>query len=189
MGSREEAPWRAEEKRGEERKSGPAPKRQKFMCSNVWVLGVHSIKMHTFSHKELFPPHSVNTAPLALPQSSVQLPSTLAIAAHPMTKPLKPLCQFTNRGLLNRRADMLLSKGIPQGEWRLHPESVQMIWTRFGRAEVDLFTTSENAHCPLFFSRSHSPLEGDALTSHWPAASQAFPQIKILPLVLYKIRE
>ncbi len=65
-----------------------------------------------------------------------------------------------------------------------------MIWTRYGRAEVDLFTTSENAHCPLFFSLSHSPLEGDALTSHWPAARlYAFPPIKILPLVLCKIRE
>ncbi len=32
---------------GEERRRAqerPAPKRQKFMCSNVWVLGVHSIK-------------------------------------------------------------------------------------------------------------------------------------------------
>ncbi len=34
---------------------------------------------------------------------------------------------------------------IPQGEWRLHPESVRMIWTRYGKAEVDLFATSENA--------------------------------------------
>ncbi len=58
------------------------------------------------------------------------------------------------------------------------------------REEVDLFATSENAHCPLFFSLSHSPLEGDALTAHWPAARlYAFPPIKILPLVLCKIRE
>ncbi|XP_016423541.1 uncharacterized protein LOC107752164 [Sinocyclocheilus rhinocerous] len=93
-------------------------------------------------------------------------------------------------GLLNRGADMLSRKGIPQGEWRLNPESVRMIWTRYGRAEVDLFATSENARCPLFFSLSHSPLEGDALTSHWPAARlYAFPPINILPLVLCKIRE
>ncbi len=54
-------------KKGGERESGPAPKHQKFMCSNVCVLGVHLIKMHTFTHKELFPPHSVNTAPLINP--------------------------------------------------------------------------------------------------------------------------
>lgn len=71
----------------------------------------------------------------------------------------------------------------------VHPESVWMIWARYGRAEVDLFTMSENAHCPLFFSLSHSPLEGDALTLHWPAARfHTFPLIKILQLVLCKIR-
>ncbi len=87
-------------------------------------------------------------------------------------------------------ADILSRKGIAQGEWRLHPESVRMIWTRYGRVEVDLFTTSKNAHCPLFFYMSHSPLKGDALTSHWPAARlYAFPPINILPLVLCKIRE
>ncbi len=88
------------------------------------------------------------------------------------------------------RADMLSRRRIPQGEWRLHPESVQMIWNLYGKAEVDLFATSENAHCPLFFSLSHSPLKGDALTAHWPAARlYAFSPIKILPLVLCKIRE
>ncbi len=93
-------------------------------------------------------------------------------------------------GLLNRGADMLSRRGITQREWRLHPESVWMIWTRFRRAEVDLFATSENAHCPQFFSLSHSPLEGDALTSCWPAAKlHAFPPIQILPLVLCKIKE
>ncbi len=64
-----------------------------------------------------------------------------------------------------------------------------MIWTRFRRTEVDLFATSEKAHCPQFFSLSHSPLEGDALRSHWPAANlYAFPP-QILPLVLCKIKE
>ncbi len=56
--------------------------------------------------------------------------------------------------------DMLLRKGIPQGEWRLH----RTIWNSYGERRVDLFTTSANAHCPLFLSLSHSPLEGDALT-------------------------
>ncbi len=78
-------------KRGGERESSPAPKRQKFSCSNVCVLGVHSIKMHTFSQKELSPPHSINAAPLAPPQSSAGPPPTQVIAAHPTTK---PLCQF-----------------------------------------------------------------------------------------------
>jgi ribonuclease HI len=95
-------------------------------------------------------------------------------------------------GVLNRGADMLSRNGIPHGEWRLHPGSVQMIWDRFGRAEVDLFASSENAHCQAFFSLSRSPLgrTNDALTSRWPRARlYAFPPVKILPTVLCKIRE
>ena len=93
-------------------------------------------------------------------------------------------------GVLNRGADMLSRSGIPQGEWRLHPGTVQLIWNRFGRAEVDLFATSENAHCQMFFSLSRSPREVDALTARWPRVClYAFPPVKILPMVLCKIRE
>ncbi|KAI2646378.1 ORF V: Enzymatic polyprotein [Labeo rohita] len=35
------------------------------------------------------------------------------------------------------------------GEWRLHPHSVQLIWDRFGQAQVDLFASSESTHCQL----------------------------------------
>ncbi len=81
-------------RKGGERESSPAPKRRKFGCSNVCVLDVHSIKMHTFSQKELSPPHSINAAPLAPPLSSAGPHPTQVIAAHPTTKPLKPLSQF-----------------------------------------------------------------------------------------------
>ena len=37
-------------------------------------------------------------------------------------------------------------------EWVLHPEVVQQIWNRFGRAELDLLVGRNNAHCPLWFS-------------------------------------
>lgn len=47
---------------------------------------------------------------------------------------------------------------------------VRNIWARFGRAEVDLFATSENVNCLVFFSLSHSPMSGDALTSSWQRA-------------------
>ncbi len=55
---------------------------------------------------------------------------------------------------------------------------------------MDLFATSENAHCPLFFAPSHSPLKVAVETSRWPAARlYAFPPINILPLVLCTIRK
>ncbi|XDV35147.1 hypothetical protein PO909_005149 [Leuciscus waleckii] len=93
-------------------------------------------------------------------------------------------------GVLNRGADMLSRNGIPQGEWRLHPGTVQLIWNHFGRAEINLFATDENTHCQAFFSLTRSPLGGNALTSCWPKARlYAFPPVKILPMVLCKIRE
>ncbi len=44
--------------------------------------------------------------------------------------------------LLNRRADMRSKKGIPLRKRKLHLESVQMNWTLYGTAKVDLFATS-----------------------------------------------
>ncbi len=73
-----------------ERPSSQVPKVQML---NYLCVGC-SIKMHTFSKKELSPPHSVNVAPLAPPQSSARPPPTHVIAVHPTTKPPKPLCQF-----------------------------------------------------------------------------------------------
>ncbi len=70
--------------------------------------------------------------------------------------------------LLNHRANMLLRKRIPQGEWRLHPESVRKIWTRYGAAEVDLFATSSRMHIACCSSPCLTPR--CALMSHWPAA-------------------
>uniref|UniRef100_A0A672Q0F6 Tripartite motif-containing protein 16-like n=1 Tax=Sinocyclocheilus grahami TaxID=75366 RepID=A0A672Q0F6_SINGR len=48
-------------------------------------------------------------------------------------------------GLLNRTADEL-SRAMLPGEWRLHPQTVQLIWRRFGAAQVDLFTSPETSH-------------------------------------------
>lgn len=49
---------------------------------------------------------------------------------------------------LNQGVDMLLS--ALQGEWRLHPGIVRMVWNCFGEAEEDIFAMSENTHCPQF---------------------------------------
>jgi len=49
-------------------------------------------------------------------------------------------------------ADFLSRHKPPPGEWRLHPEVVESIWSLFGKAEVDLFASEELRHCPLWFS-------------------------------------
>ncbi len=36
---------------------------------------------------------------------------------------------------------------------RVHPQVAQMIWNVFGRAEVDLFASEDNSHCPVYFLR------------------------------------
>ncbi|KAL0177571.1 hypothetical protein M9458_026465, partial [Cirrhinus mrigala] len=93
-------------------------------------------------------------------------------------------------GSQNCGADMLSRGGPVHGEWRLHPQNIQMIWSLFGEAEIDFFASEENAHCQLFFSLTNAPLQGDALSSRWPKKRKyAFPPVKIMPLVLQKIRE
>ncbi|KAL0146508.1 hypothetical protein M9458_058139, partial [Cirrhinus mrigala] len=86
-------------------------------------------------------------------------------------------------GCLNSSVDMLSRSIIPHGEWRLNHRTVKLIWDQFGKAEVDVFATEENMHCPLFFSL-------DAFTMPWPKARlYAFPTLKILPQVLHKLEE
>ncbi|XDV49519.1 hypothetical protein PO909_018753 [Leuciscus waleckii] len=53
--------------------------------------------------------------------------------------------------------DMLSRGNVPPGEWSLHPQVVQLVWSTFGRAEVDLFASEDNAHCPTYFTKSAGP--------------------------------
>ncbi|CAM4735368.1 unnamed protein product [Leuciscus chuanchicus] len=88
-------------------------------------------------------------------------------------------------GLLNVGPDRLSRNNVPTGEWSLHPQTVQLLWKKFGRAEVDLFASQENAHCLEFFSKSR-----DALAHEWPRRPlYAFPPVSLLPQVIERIRE
>lgn len=94
-------------------------------------------------------------------------------------------------GHLNCGADLLSREGLLQGQWRLHTQTGSMIWNVFGQAEVDLFASAENTHCPFFFSLTEqSTLGVDALAHRWPRTCKyAFPPVKLLHQVLCKIRE
>ncbi|XP_034564504.1 uncharacterized protein LOC117830473 [Notolabrus celidotus] len=95
-------------------------------------------------------------------------------------------------GVLNRGAD-LLSRGNPlYGEWTLHPQVVEQIWQRYGRAAVDLFASRENAQCPLYFSLSevNAPLGMDALAHPWPdVLLYAFPPLSLISPTLARVRQ
>ncbi len=94
-------------------------------------------------------------------------------------------------GELNRAADELSRQHALPGEWRLHPEVLQLIWRRFGDAQVDLFASPDTSHCQLFFSLSEGTLGTDALACSWPRGLRkyAFPPVSLLAQTLCKVRE
>ncbi len=94
-------------------------------------------------------------------------------------------------GQLNRAADALSRQLKFPGEWRLHPETIRLIWSRFGEAQVDLFASPESSHCQLYFSLTEGPLGTDALAHSWPRALRkyAFPPVSLLAQTLCKLRE
>ncbi len=78
------------------------------------------------------------------------------------------------KGLLNRAADELSRAALPR-EWRLHPQTVQLIWRRFGLTQVNLFASPETSHCQLFFSLLVVP--------YWPTRTW-FLEVMLLVTIL-----
>ncbi len=64
---------------------------------------------------------------------------------------LKSLRAVHIPGVLNRAADALSRQLTFPGEWRLHPETIRLIWSRFREAQVDLFASRESSHCQWLF--------------------------------------
>ncbi len=63
---------------------------------------------------------------------------------------LKSLRTVNIPGELNRSADVLSRQLTFPGEWRLHPETIRLIWSRFREAQVDLFAPRKSSHCQLY---------------------------------------
>ncbi len=94
-------------------------------------------------------------------------------------------------GELNSAADELSRQPVLPGEWRLHPEKVQLMWRCFGDAQVDLFASLDTSHCQLFFSLSEGTLGANALAHSWPRGLRKymFPPVSLLIQTLCKVRE
>ncbi len=89
---------------------------------------------------------------------------TTHVTARPPSPPLEShAVQVTVHipGKLNRVADTLSQQLTFPGEWQLHPETIRLIWSRFGEAQVDLFASHESSHCQLYFSLTEGPLGTD----------------------------
>ncbi|KAL0160303.1 hypothetical protein M9458_044028, partial [Cirrhinus mrigala] len=104
---------------------------------------------------------------------------------------LKSLRAVYIPGKLNCAADALSRQLTSPEEWRLHRQTVQLIWSRFGEAQVDLFASRESFHCQLFYSLTEGPLGTNALAHSWPRALRkyAFPPVTLLAQTLCKVRE
>ncbi len=95
-------------------------------------------------------------------------------------------------GQLNRAAYAFSRQLTFPREWRLHPETIRLIWGRFGEAQVDLFASPESSHpLQLYFSLTEGPLGTDALAHSWPRALRkyVFPPVSLLAQTLCKLRE
>ena len=99
----------------------------------------------------------------------------LWIWAHPWLASLRGM-HLPDRA--NSEADYLSRQRLPPGEWRLHPQVVQMMWDWYGEAQVNLFASEYTTHRPLWFSlaETSAPLGIDALANTWPKGLlYAFP--------------
>ena len=94
-------------------------------------------------------------------------------------------------GSLNVLADSLSRPHqLPHTEWSLHPEVFRSIG-RMWPVQIDLFATSANRQCSIFFSPFRDPLAAgtDAFLQRWDGLqAYAFPLWSVIPQVLAKLR-
>ena len=79
---------------------------------------------------------------------------------------------------------------LPATEWSLHAEVFRSL-SRLWPVQIDLFATSENRRCSIYFSPIRDPLSAgtDAFLQPWDGLqAYAFPPWSVLPRVLAKLR-
>ena len=92
--------------------------------------------------------------------------------------------------LHSRSPELCSRRAFTATPWRLHPQSVQLIWDQFGDAQIDLFASHNSTHCALYFSLTEGTLGTDALAHSWPRGRKyAFPPVSLLAQTLRKVRE
>jgi len=153
-------------------------------------------------HAAVFPPaHTRSPRPDSLrqygrgvlhqPSGRGQIQESLSSdAPHPIVVPESPaLAQSDARtgrtGPSERRSRHAVQE--PCLQWRMVPahSNSSNIVAPIRQREIDLFASEENAHCPIFFSKSE-----DALAQDWPRRPlYAFPLISLLPQVIQRIRD
>ncbi len=165
-------------------------------CLELLAVWLALRRFRTLLHEKHVLVRSDNTATVAYinHQGGLRSRRMSQLARHLLLwsqKHLRSLRAVHVPGELNRAADELSCQHALPGEWRLHPEVLQLIWRRFGDAQVDLFASPDTSHCQLFFSLSEGTLGTDALACSWPRGLRkyAFPPVSLLAQTLCKVRE
>ena len=79
---------------------------------------------------------------------------------------------------------------LPHSEWSLNLTMFQSL-SRLWPVQIDLFATSENHRCSIYFSPFRDPMSAgtDAFPQSWDSLqAYAFPPVPIIPHVLVKLR-
>ena len=107
---------------------------------------------------------------------------------------LHPAPSSVHSGVPERPGGLSLSRPhqLPHTEWSLHPEVFRSISRRWP-VQIDLFATSTNRQCSVFFSPFQDPLAAgtDAFLQRWDGLqAYAFPPWSVIPrVVVAKLRE
>ncbi|KAI2659451.1 ORF V: Enzymatic polyprotein [Labeo rohita] len=105
---------------------------------------------------------------------------------------LKSLRAVHIPGELNRAADQLSRQSTHPGEWRLHPETVQLIWSHFGGGPDRSVCFPRILPLPAVLlpqRGSQQPRQGRTGTQLASGAKYAFPPVSLLAQTLCKSRE
>ena len=79
---------------------------------------------------------------------------------------------------------------LPHSEWSLNRDVFQSL-RRLWPVQIDLFATSDNHRCSIYFSPLHDPRSAgtDAFLQSWDGLqAYAFPPVSLIPRVLAKLR-
>ncbi len=141
-------------------------------CLELLAVWLALRRFRTLLHDKHILVRSDNTATVAYinHQGGLRSRRMSQLACHLLLwsqKHLRSLRAVHVPGELNLAADELSRQPTLPGEWRLHPEVLQLIWRRFGNTQVDLFASPDTSHCQLFFSLSEGTLGTDALACNW----------------------
>ncbi len=115
-------------------------------CLELLAVWLAMRRFRTLLHEKHILVRSDNTATVAYinHQGGLRSRRMSQLARHLLLwsqKHLRSLRAVHVPGELNRAADELSRQHALPGEWRLHPEVLQLIWRHFGDAQVDLFAS------------------------------------------------